>query len=58
MESKQEEDGAQEAYPTVELLPRSKDGQGAIAYSDEDFLHTIWKETKTITFGLSKDIRI
>ena len=53
-----QEDRAQEAYPIIEPLPRSKDGQGAIAYSDEDFLHTIKKEAKIIIFKPGKTIHI
>ena len=38
------------------IMSRSADGNGAIAYSDENFLHTVKKETKTITFGATKNI--
>jgi len=38
------------------VMSRSAEGNGAIAYSDENFLHTIKKETKTITFGLVKTL--
>lgn len=39
-------------------LPRSIDGFGVISSSDEDFLHSMNKEIRPITFGATKNISI